>query len=130
MNTVRKRIAAILYIILSAGALVFWLGFIFFALFFGGSPGPYSEQRTMPLAYIGIMAIGLLGAKLGIAAGITGLGAKPAGKILPLCAAMLGIIGSLSFFLMDLTVMGVLALLPGILPSLLYLILKPKRSKD
>ena len=129
MKTKRERIAAVLYIILSAFALLFWQVFIFYAVFLGGSPGPGFE-RQVPFAYAGIMALGYLGAALGIAAGIKGLGAIPAGKVLLLCAALLGAAGSVPFFLMDLAVVGVYAFLVGVLPTLLYLLLRGKRPND
>jgi hypothetical protein len=130
MKSKRKRIAAVLYIILSVFALLFWLVFIFYAVFLGGSPGPTSYERGVPFLYAGIMALGLLGAALGIAAGVKGLGAKPAGKVLLLCAALLGAVGSVPFFLMELTEIGLFALIPGVLPTLLYLLLRGKRPND
>jgi hypothetical protein len=128
MDNKTTRFPGVLYIVLSSVALLIWLGFLFFALFLGGSPGP-DYERTVPFMYVGIMALGLVGAVLGIAAGKRGLGAKPAGKALPICAALFGAIGSLSFFLMELAPVGLFALLPGILPSLLYLLLTRKREK-
>lgn len=130
MNNVRKRIAAVLYIILSVIALLLWLFFISGASFVGGSTGPEIESTVSFGDVGGIMALGLVGAVLGIIAGIKGFGEKPAGKVLLICAAMLGIIGSISFFLIDVGEIGVLALFISIFPTLLYLLLRGKRSKD
>ena len=129
MKTKRNRIAAVLYIILSVIASLIWLGFLFFALFLGGSPGP-GYERGVPLPYAGIMALGLFGAALGIAAGIRGLSVIPEAKALPICAALFGVIGSVPFFLLDLAEVGMFAFLVGILPTLLYLPLRGKRSQD
>ncbi|MDR1131566.1 MAG: hypothetical protein LBL15_04020, partial [Oscillospiraceae bacterium] len=123
------RVLAALYAVLSAIALLIWLGFLFFALFLGGSPGP-DYERSVPYLYVGIMTFGLLGAVLGLTAGIKGSGTKPPPRVLSLCAALSGAAGSIPFFLMELPAVGLFALLLSILPTLLYLLLAPKKSRD
>jgi hypothetical protein len=129
MNNKITRVPDVLYIILSSIALLIWLVLLFFAVFLGGSPGP-GYERTVPIIYTGIMALGLLGAVFGIAAGIIGAATKRPGIALPICAALLGAIGSVPFFLLDLTAVGLFAMFVGILPSSLYLLLTQKRVKD
>lgn len=132
MNKKVSRIPAILYILFSVIAIVLWLIFLFFAFFLGGNPGP-GYDRTVPLEYVGIISFGLLGAILGLVSGIKGAGkkaGKPAVKILSVCAAVLGTIGSVPFFLMELPEAGVFVLMVGILPSLLFLFLTRKHTRD
>lgn len=123
------RIPAILCTLLSGIALLIWLGFLFFTFFLGGSPGP-GYGRSVPSSYIGVIALGFLGAVLALAAGVMGLTAKPGRKILPLCATLLGVMGSVPFFLMNLEAVGLFALLVGILPPLLYLPFARKPSVE
>lgn len=125
MRDKTTRGSSILYVVLSVIALVIWICFLFFALFLGGSPGP-GYDRTVPYIYVGIIALGVLGAVIGLTAGIKGTGEKPAGKILPVCSAVLGAIGSVPFFLLELTAAGIIALLVGVLPDLLHLVLTRK----
>jgi hypothetical protein len=127
MQKKTTRIPAAIYTVLSAVALPIWLGFLFFAFFLGGSPGP-DYERSVPYSYVGVMTLGFSGTVLALAAGITGLKAKPVKALLPFCAVLLGVMGSMPFFWMDLAAVGLFALLPGALPSLLYLLLIRKRS--
>lgn len=122
-------IPAILCTLLSGIALPIWLVFFVIAYFLGGSPGPDFE-RSVPNLYIGVIALGFLGAVLALATGVMGLSAKPARKYLPLCATLLGVMGSVPFFLMDLTAVGLFALPVGILPTVLYLIFPRKQSGE
>jgi hypothetical protein len=115
-----SRVPAIILIVMSVFAVLFWIVMLFFSFFLGGGT---KDGRTVPILYVGMIALGLLGATLSLAAGIKGLSHKSV-KALIICAAVLGIIGGVPFYLMDLTEMGLITLLPGVLPPLLYLLLE------
>ena len=104
-------------VVLSVFALLFWLIMLFYAYFLGGSPGPGLE-RSVPLMYAGVIAFGWLGSVLAFINGINSLKRKQARKALSICAALLGACGSIPFFMMDLTLVGFIALTLGILPPL------------
>lgn len=107
-----KKWKKALLILLMIFAILFWLTALFFGFFLGGSPGP-GYERSVPLAYAGVMALGLLGAAVGLAGIAADKGAKPL-----LIAAALGVAGSLPFFLMGLYAAGLAALLAGAAPLL------------
>jgi len=122
-------IPAILCIVISIVALVIWFCVVIFAFLLGGSPGP-GYERSFPGLYIGIVALGFLGAALALAVGIRGLKRKAVGKLLPIFVIVLGIIGSVPFFAMDLAEMGLITLMVGIPPSLLSIIVSRKQGSE
>lgn len=99
--------------------LLFWLVLIFYALFLGGSPGP-AYERTVPIAYAGVMTLGLFGAALGLAVLVRG----KKGRLGLLLAVLFGAIGSLPLFLLELYAVGWLAFIVGIAPLLGLLLRK------
>ena len=122
-----KKALRVLGAILSVFAFLFWLIMLFYAFLLGGSPGP-GYERMVPFMYAGIMAFGWLGSVLAFVSGIVGSKRKAAGTALSVGAALLGILGSVPIFLLDLAFIGVIALLLGVLPPLLYLFLARESS--
>jgi len=89
-----------------AGGIIgaaFWLAMLFFALFLGGSPGP-GHARTVPLLYIPIIALGFIGALLSIAAAVK----ANRGRSLAVLSILFGAAGCIPFFLLQLTLMGLI----------------------
>ena len=123
-----KKAFRVIGLILGVFAFWFWLIMLFYAFFLGGSPGP-GYERSVPLIFAGIIAFGWLGSVLAIVNGIIDLKRKPAIKALPVCAALLGILGSVPLFMLDLAFVGIIALLLGILPPLLSLFLARESPK-
>lgn len=132
MKNARKWISAVLYIILSVFALLIWMYFIIGASFGPAPPPPgFEYESTTSWGDLnGILVLGLLGAALGIVGGIKGLTKKPAGKGLLIIVAALVTIGSVPSFLMDIGEFGVLAFLTGVLPTLIYIIVRGKRKVE
>lgn len=125
MSKKSNRVPAVLYIVLSSIGLFIWLGLLFFAFFLGGSPGP-GYERGVPYLYAAIMILGFLGAIISLTSGIKGINNRHVGKLTTVCAAVIGAIGSIPLFLMELNAVGLFALAASVLPSALYLILLKK----
>jgi len=130
-----SRFPGILLIIGSVIGVIFWFIALFYAFFLGGSPGPYSVDRTVPLLYVPVIGLGFVGAIVGLVAGIksTIRGANAPVSRLVVLAALLGAAGSVPFFLLDVWVeVGLVALAFGIAPAavnrLLTLLLRQKRA--
>ncbi|MDR1620494.1 MAG: hypothetical protein LBS18_07530 [Clostridiales bacterium] len=104
-------------------AILFWLALLFYGFFLGGSPGP-GYERTVPMSFAGVMAIGFAGAVVGL----VGIVKAPKGKPLLTAAAVLGAVGSAPLFLLELPVVGVIVLLIGLVP-LLGLLIRPNRME-
>jgi len=115
-----KKASRVIGVILGVLACLFWFIMLLYAFFLGGSPGP-DYERTVPLIFVGIIAFGWLGSILALINSIIDLIRKKAGKALPVCAALLIVLGSIPFFVLDLILIGVIALLLGVLPPLLSL---------
>lgn len=112
-------------IVISAIALIAWFGLALFSLLFGGSPAP-GYGRTVALAHIGIMTLGIAGALLSlIGAFLWTKAAKP----LAIAAVVLGILGSFPLFSLGLAGVGLAYLILGILPPILCLIFARRRKK-
>ena len=116
-----KKASRVIGVILGVLACLFWFIMLLYAFFLGGSPGP-DYERTVPLIFVGIIAFGWLGSILALINSIIDLIRKKAGKALPVCAALLIVLGSIPFFVLDLILIGVIALLLGVLPPLLSLV--------
>jgi len=114
------RIPAVLLIVGSVIGVLFWLVMVFFAFFLGGATGPPNFERTVPLPYVAVIALGLVGALVGLGAGIKSLRNAPVSRMVAL-SALLGAVGSASFFLLELFEMGLMALLVGVVPPIICL---------
>lgn len=112
-------------IVVSTIALTAWSGLALFSLLFGGSPGP-GYERTVPLANIGIMMLGIAGAVFSLIGAF--LWAKAA-KPLPVAAAALGILGSFPLFSLGLVGVGLVFLMLGILPPILCFTFARRKEK-
>jgi hypothetical protein len=109
----KSKVPGILLIAGSAFGILFWLAALFFSFFLGGSPGP-GYERSMPLISVAVMCFGFLGAALGLVAGVASLlGANAAARAMVIIAALLGVAGSVSFFLADLGAVGIFVMLIG-----------------
>lgn len=125
MNIKQKpaRFPGILLIVGSAFGLLFWFVMLFFTFFLGGSPGPGLE-RTVPTVHAAIVGLGLAGAAVCLAAGIkAACGSYNAQDVLIALAVLLGSAGSIPFFLLDLAAVGIVALVFGIMPPVVYLLI-------
>jgi len=130
MEKIQKpsRFPGILLITGSVIGIIFWFIMLFFALFLGGSPGPYSEGRTVPLHYVAVIGLGSAGAIVSLVAGIKSIrDLNAAISKMVVLAALFGIAGSVPFFLLDVAVgVGLVALMFGIAFPLAYLIITRK----
>ena len=120
-----KSAMIVLKVLLIVGAclmILFWLVLLFCALLLGGCPGP-SYERTVPMSFAGILAIGLVGAVIGL----VGIAKAPKSKLSLIAAAVLGAVGSAPLFLLELPVVGIVFLLIGLAPLLGLLIRSDKR---
>ena len=115
-----KKASCVIGVILGVLACLFWFGMLFYAFFLGGSPGP-GYERTVPIVFACIIAFGWLGSILALISSIIDLMKKRAVKALPVCAALLIVLGSIPFFMLDLILIGVIALLLGLIAPLLSL---------
>jgi predicted membrane metal-binding protein len=111
-------------IVVASLTILFWLVLLFYALLLGGSPGP-GYERTTPMSFAGIMAIGLAGAVVGL----VGIVKAPKSKPSLIAAAVLGAVGSVPLFLLELPVVGVIVLLIGLEP-LLGLLIRPNTREE
>jgi len=123
-----KKALSVIGIILGVLACLFWFGMLFYAFFLGGSPGP-GYERTVPIVFACIIAFGWLGSILALINSIIDLIRKRAVKALPVCAALLIVLGSVPFFLLDLVLIGMIALLLGLLAPLLSLFFARESTK-
>lgn len=125
-------IPGILLIVGSLFGALFWLAMLFFSFFLGGSPGP-GYERTVPYYCVAIIGLGFAAAIIGLIAGIKSIiGSRL--SIMVFIAIPLGAAGSIPFFLLSITKLGIIALLFGLFPPLLYLFLsvltrKTKQTK-
>jgi hypothetical protein len=94
--------------------IIFWVIMLLYALLLGGSPGP-GYERTVPMGYAAIIALGLAGAIVELAA------RRKSSVGMVITAAVLGAAGSVPFFLLGLTAMGIIALAVGIVFPCAYL---------
>jgi hypothetical protein len=115
-----SRAPAITLIAGSAAGVLFWCAMLFFALVLGGSPGP-GYERTTPLSYALVIGLGLAGAIVGLVAGVKSVRGKSV-LAAAIAAVVLGAVGSVPFFLLELPEVGVIALALGILPATVSLI--------
>ncbi len=113
MKNIVQTIFKTILIVGGVLGILFWLALLFYAFFLGGSPGP-GYGRTVSLAYVGVMGAGLFGAVLGLIVLVRG----KKGRIGLPQAALLGVIGSVPLFLMELPVPALAALIVGIAPLL------------
>jgi len=120
------RIPGILLIVGSVIGVIFWFIMLFFAFFLGGSSGP-DFGRTVPLLNVPIIGLGFAGAIIGLVAGIKSMrGANASLRRMVTLAALLGAAGSVPFFLLELTGMGLVALAFGIVSPAAYLFITMK----
>jgi hypothetical protein len=118
-----SRVPGILLIIGSVIGIIFWLVTMFFAFLLGGSPGP-GYERTVPLSAAGLTCFGFAGAIVGVVAGVKALrGISKSTLIVIIVTALLGVVGSIPMFLLELPEVGVIDLMFGIFPSAICLIL-------
>lgn len=110
------KLMKVLLIICDVLGILFWGGILFYSVVLGGSPGP-GYERSVPYIYCGIMTLGLMGSGIGLA----GIGIAQKRKLL-LLAAVLGEIGSVPLFLLELPVVGVFFLIVGLTPLLGFLL--------
>lgn len=108
-------IPKVLLIIGSAFSILLWLVLLFYGVFLGGSPGP-GYERMVPTAYAGVMTLGFFGA----VAGLIGVAAEKRAALF--AAAVLGTVGSLPLFLLELPAAGIIFLLISMVPLLGLLI--------
>ena len=125
MNKKQKtsKVPGILLIVGSFIGILFWSVMLFYAFFLGGVPDPGSE-RSVPLSYVSVIGLGFAGAAVGLVAGIISLrGAKAATHIMIIISALLGMVGSVPLFLLDLAPVGVFFWVVGAAPPAVYLLL-------
>ncbi|HWQ75802.1 MAG TPA: hypothetical protein VN441_10835 [Syntrophomonas sp.] len=109
----KTLIPKVLLIIGGAFSILLWLALLFYGFFLGGSPGP-GYERMVPIAYAGVMALGFFGAVVGL------MGVAAGKKAALYAAAVLGAVGSAPLFLLELPAAGIIFLLIGIAPLLVY----------
>jgi hypothetical protein len=113
----------VLFIVGQVIAIFIWFIMVFYALFLGGSPGP-GYDRSVPVSYAGIIALGLLGAIIAVAGHAAGK------KTLLAAAAILGVIGCVPLFMLDLPAVGLPFFLLGIAPLLGLTICKKQGQQN
>ncbi len=131
MEKKQSKIPGILLIAGSILGLLFWLAALFFAFFLGGSPGP-GYERSMPLNSVAVMWFGVVGVAVGLAAGVKSLrAANAAARVMIIIAGLLGVAGSVSFFLADLPGVGIIVMTIGVVYSAFCFLLmrKPNQTK-
>ena len=122
------KIPGVIMVTLSSIGIVLWLGLTLFSLLFGGSPGP-GYERTVPIMAVFFMALGAVGSIIGVNAGVKALrGFRKAafnrvGISVAFCMS-----ASLPLFMLDLLQMGVVCILVGLIPSLLFVFAARTRS--
>jgi hypothetical protein len=122
-NQKKLQVSGILLIGGSFIGILFWLGMLFYAFFLGGVPSPGSE-RAVPLPYISVIGLGFAGAAVGLVTGIISVrGAKAAAYRMIIISALLGMVGSVPLFLLDLAPVGVFFWVVGAAPPAVYLLL-------
>jgi hypothetical protein len=105
------KVLKALLIFVASLTILLWLALLFYAFLLGGSPGP-GYERTVPMSFAGVMAIGLAGAVVGL----VGIAKAPKGKPSLIAAAVLGAVGGVPLFLLELPVVGVIVLLTALAP--------------
>ncbi len=119
-----SKIPGISLIIGSALDMVFMFLMLILSFFMGGSTGPPNFERSVPLYYVAVIGLGFCGAAINLAGGIISVvtGGKSV-TILIVAGALLGIAGSVSFYMLELTELGNVALLLGIVPPAVFFLL-------
>lgn len=117
-----RRLPGILLLTGSAIGLLLWVWIILLSFFLGGPMGPPDFQRGVPMIYVKIMNLGLIGAGVGLFAGIRHMRGKVLTKTAIILAILLDVAGSAPFFLMDGHIVAVIILLMAILPWIGYML--------
>ncbi|MDR1589311.1 MAG: hypothetical protein LBS51_03880 [Oscillospiraceae bacterium] len=113
----------IILTVFSGIGIFLWLGMTLFALLFGGSPGP-DYDRTIPMLAVLFIALGFVGSIIGVTAGSKALrGARKASIIRAGVAAAFCASGCIPLFVLELYLMGIIYVLIGAFPTLLFLFL-------
>ena len=101
---------------IGVAGILFWLIILFFGFLLGGSPGP-GYERTVPLLYAGLMIFGLVGTIVGIIGNV----ARKAPILV--VAAILIVLGSIPFFLLNLFVVGIVIVLISLIAPVLGIVI-------
>ena len=108
----------------SAIGIIFWFAMIFFTIFMGGINGPPNFQREVSPYCISIIVLGLIGSGIGFITAIKLIrNKKEQANTMLIPAVLFMVAGSVPFYFMELYQLGAIALLIGILPSTIYIII-------
>ena len=127
----KERIKSIHYALLIVASIIgmfFWLAMTTFAFLMGGSPGP-GYERTVPINYVVIIALGFVSTASALAIGKKKM--RGFSKITAIILLVLLVVSaSIPLFLLELTEIAAIAIVIGFLPICFLFLIKKSTKKN